>query len=178
MTNTLGKVVSNAATVVVNDVATGPTITVHPLDAALHPGETMSMSVTAESASPMTFQWRHGDTDVEGATTAQLTLPSVTADDAGNYVAVVTSDGKSATSNPGNLTLVPLVLQPPVFGPADVTLTFSSIPGRTYAIEANPSLDPAGWSVLKQVPADGATASLQDAVIDQPSRLWRVHVAP
>ena len=29
----------------------------------------------------------------------------------------------------------------------DVTLTFSAIPGRNYAVEANPSLDPAGWSL-------------------------------
>ena len=102
VTNTCGSATSNNA---VLTVGTGPAITAPPASQALVIGGTAVFSVTANSSTGLTYQWRKdmapltdGGT-ISGATTATLTISPVAATDAGWYDVVVTDDCGSATSD-------------------------------------------------------------------------------
>jgi len=58
-----------------------------PLTKTVCAGSSAAFSVTASGSPSPTFQWFKNGTNLAGATTATLTIPSATADDAGTYVA-------------------------------------------------------------------------------------------
>ncbi len=78
------------------------TAPIEPPRQAILAGRSAEFSVTMPSASTgYTYQWQTNGVAIPGATTSTLTLPAVSAADAGtNYAVVVTLDGVSATSAP------------------------------------------------------------------------------
>lgn len=68
-------------------------------------GEKVSFSVSADGSAPLSFQWMKDGQNISSATTAVLSIASVTASDAGSYVCQVSNDKGTATSPPHNLTV-------------------------------------------------------------------------
>jgi hypothetical protein len=94
---------------------TAPHIVQQPTPQTVYAGQSAAFSVGAVGALPLVFQWQHAGTNLPGATSATLTIPSAYYTDTGNYSAVITNSMGSSNSITATLT----VLAPPTF--ADLT---------------------------------------------------------
>jgi hypothetical protein len=100
----VGTTTSIPATLAVTPAPDGPVILTNPARARLHPGETATLSVTAKSATPMSYRWQQGRlttnfVDIPGATAATYTPPLARlADHRTLFRCVVTNAGGTAAS--------------------------------------------------------------------------------
>lgn len=89
-----------------------PVITAGPAPRSLYVGRTARFSGSAVGTSPLRYQWRKGDVDlqdgddVSGTTTPALSINNLEAADSGLYSLVVSNEAGSVTSNPARLTVV------------------------------------------------------------------------
>jgi len=86
-------------------VGTAPTITVQPQSASQSAGSPVALSVTANGASPLTFQWFFGSGPVAGATSSTLAFNPAQLTNSGNYFVTVTNSFGSVTSTVVTLTI-------------------------------------------------------------------------
>ncbi|TXT50725.1 MAG: BNR repeat-containing protein [Limisphaerales bacterium] len=100
--NSNGFATSASATLVVNSA---PAIIAHPESVAAVAGDTVAFSVTATGTAPLAYQWRLNGTNVPGAISATLTLPSAQVTNAGTYSVVVSNLLGSVTSSNATLTV-------------------------------------------------------------------------
>lgn len=85
----------------------GPSIIGQPQSATVWEKGAASFKVTAAVDASITYQWKRGETPINGATQARLYLPAVTAADSGaTFSCVLTSGGVSVTSATATLTVV------------------------------------------------------------------------
>ena len=78
--------------------ATPPVITSPPRPLTLAAGQSGSLWVTSETATPVTYQWFHDGTPVAGATSDRIDLTNVSTADRGTYHVEVTNDIGTAVS--------------------------------------------------------------------------------
>jgi sugar lactone lactonase YvrE len=95
-----------------------PVITVQPTARTVQPGQAATLSVTASSVAPISYQWRRDGSVVPGGTGASLTLTRVQASDAGAYTVELANAAGRVTSATAPLTI----------GPTDVGPTLTSQP--------------------------------------------------
>ena len=87
VSNYLGKMQSNAATLTVND----PVIATHPQSRIKGAGQSVTFSVVADGAPPFSYQWKNDGNDIPGATSSEHTIATVQKSDEGNYTCVVSN---------------------------------------------------------------------------------------
>ncbi|MEJ7778202.1 MAG: PKD-like domain-containing protein, partial [Daejeonella sp.] len=122
---------SSVICITVNSV---PTITQQPLSQGACLGSGISLSVTATSATTISYQWRKNGFDINGANAATFSIASAVNSDAGSYDVVMTNSCGSVTSSAAVVTVnpVPVATVPPnsVVCPGTVIpiTTFSSSP--------------------------------------------------
>ena len=145
VTNTCGSVTTLPVTLAVN---TPPVITTQPVSRSVCDGGSVTFSVLAAGTPPPSLQWRKGDADIPGATSASYAIASASPADAGTYTCVVTNACGSVTSAPA-------------------TLTFNTRPVITTHPVSRSVCD--GGSVTFSVLATGSPA---------PSYRWRKNGAP
>src|SRR5580692_554087 len=122
VSNSVGKVTSNSATLTVNSA---PAITSQPVSKTVIAGQTATFAVTATGGTPLSFQWWKNGTAISGATSASYTTPAeTTADNGAQLTAVVSNTAGSATSNSATLTVNASTL---VLNASPASLTFGSI---------------------------------------------------
>ena len=122
--NSAGSVTSAAATLTVNPAPVAPVITVNPAGQTVTAGATVTFSVTATGTAPLSYQWQKNSVAIAGATSATLTLSSVTTADAGTYAVVVANVAGSAASAYAILTVNPAPVAPSITSqPASQTVT-------------------------------------------------------
>jgi hypothetical protein len=109
--------------------ATAPQITGQPADQSVVLGDSASFTVLASGTPPLSYQWTFGETNLAGATGAQLLLPSVSAAKAGNYAVIVANTSGSVTSRTAVLTLLPT---PPCTPPPAGLLGWWRAEGNTW----------------------------------------------
>ena len=102
VTNSIGSVTSNVATLTVN---TAPSITTQPSAATVTASSAASFSVLASGTPAPTYQWKKDGTSISGATASTYTISSTLASDAGSYSVVVTNSVGSVTSSAAVLTV-------------------------------------------------------------------------
>lgn len=102
VSNSKGSVESSPATLTIVNV---PSITEHPQNKDLNPGDLLDLSVTATGTPPLYYQWYKDGELVPDATSPQFTVASVTETDAGSYTVVVSNAVGSVTSNPAKVTV-------------------------------------------------------------------------
>ena len=108
VSNSAGKITSNAATLTVNAAPVAPSITQQPSNQTVTVGQTATFSVTAAGTTPLTYQWQRGTTAITGATSANYTTPVTATSDNGTQFSVVASNSLgNATSNAATLTVNP-----------------------------------------------------------------------
>ncbi|MFA5262764.1 MAG: immunoglobulin domain-containing protein [Opitutaceae bacterium] len=98
-----------------------PKITTQPHSQTATIGADVTLSVAVAPALPVTYQWKFNGANIPNATSATLTLHTVTMANAGNYKVTITNSIGSTTSRVAQLTVVPL---PPVIitGPQSQTV--------------------------------------------------------
>lgn len=82
-----------------------PVITNQPASVTANTGDTVTFTVAVTSATAVTYQWSRNNVTIPGATSATLTLNSVTSANAGNYTVVATNSTGSVTSATATLTV-------------------------------------------------------------------------
>ncbi len=118
----------------------GPTITTPPASTSVVLGGSTNLSVSATSLFAMTYQWYFNGNPLDGKTGATLALSNVQLEQAGNYTVVVSSNGKSKTSQTAVVTVMvaPQVSLNPATvirlpgGTLELTATATGIPSPTY----------------------------------------------
>lgn len=90
-----------------------PTIVNHPVSQSIMETNPVTFSVSA-SGTGLTYQWQFNNANINGATAATYTIPSVTNANAGNYRVIVTNTAGNTTSNPAVLTVTPFSNAPTV----------------------------------------------------------------
>lgn len=86
-------------------MAVAPTFLAQPQGATVNPGESVTFTADATGTPYPTFQWRHNEAAIDGATGPAYTIATVLAEDAGAYDVVVTNSAGSVTSNAATLTV-------------------------------------------------------------------------
>jgi type 1 glutamine amidotransferase len=116
-----------------------PSITSQPTNQTVNAGQSVTFSVTATGAAPLTYQWQklvNGNwVNISGATSPSLTINSAQASDAGQYWVVVSNDAGTVTSNSVSLTVNPVVTAPSITSqPTDQTVTAGN--SATFTVSA------------------------------------------
>ncbi len=88
------------------DPNTAPTIATQPLAQTNSLGARTRFTVTAQGAAPLSYQWFRGTTQIPGATTAELVLPTTTGADDADFHCVVSNSLGSTPSAAVHLTLL------------------------------------------------------------------------
>ncbi len=147
------------------NVFTGATIHIHPQSKTVNQGVKTNLSVTALSPYPITYQWYFNDQPLTGKTSSTLTFNSVLADQAGNYFVIVTSNGKSKTSQtailtvntPPSITAHPLGTNIVIGRTLTLSVGASGTPTPTYEWYRNNTLVPGQSGPIMTINAATAT---------------------
>jgi hypothetical protein len=96
------KVTTNAATTIV------PVILTQPASQVVIIGDNTTLSVEATGGgAALSYQWKKGGIDIDGAVSSSYNIPSAAVSDAGTYSVVVTDVAGSVTSDNATLGVVP-----------------------------------------------------------------------
>ena len=105
-----------------------PQITSQPADLAVAAGATATFTVSATSASPLSYQWRKGTSSLLGQTNSFLSFTAQVSDAAANYNVIVSNSDGSVTSRWATLTVLiaPTITSQPtnLFLPPGTTAAF------------------------------------------------------
>lgn len=101
-------------------------------------GSNVTLSVTAFSSTPLTYQWKFNGNPILNATAASLALKGLTFQNGGQYTCVVTDGVGSIETQPATVTIVvrPSLVQGPINMevPAGGTVTFSAVGDGTLPL--------------------------------------------
>ena len=86
---------------------TPPAITTHPASLTASQYGPATFTVSATGSAPLSYQWKKGESELNGQTGATLTLANLTLADAGAYSVTVSNAVSSVTSDPATLTVTP-----------------------------------------------------------------------
>jgi len=86
-----------------------PVILQHPSSGTWYRGTSPTLSVVADSATPLSYQWYFEGSPIPNATNATLTLANIQTNQAGNYVARVINAGGYRDSAPALITVIEAV---------------------------------------------------------------------
>lgn len=113
--NIAGGVTSSNAVLTVLPAPVGPLIFTQPLSQQAYVGADVSFVTVASGTAPLTYLWRFNNANIPGGNTATLHLGSVTANQAGEYFAIVSnSEGLVFTDKVRlNVDPSPFVLESP-----------------------------------------------------------------
>jgi hypothetical protein len=137
---------------------TPPTIKIQPSDQTVLPGAKVSLSVTAESADPLTYQWFHRGVAIPGFTSSTVTLATAATINSGTYNVTVTNSSGSVTSNAATLTVVAPTIAPTITT-APAALTTPAGTKSTLTVTPSGSA-PFTYQWLRNgTPITGATSS-------------------
>jgi hypothetical protein len=106
VSNSVGNVKSNAATLTVNAVIVAPSITSQPANQTVTAGQTATFSIVASGTAPLSYQWQKNGVNISSATAASYTTPATaTSDNGSTFCCVASNSAGSATSNSATLTV-------------------------------------------------------------------------
>ncbi len=130
VTNSIGTVTTEVATITVNDRASAPVILVQPAPQVVLAGATATFAVEVMGNPAPQYQWRRNGAAVTGATSATLAIPNAQSANAGVYDVAVTNSAGTATSSLAPLSVTNAATLPVVYRqPASV----SAVAGRSVA---------------------------------------------
>ena len=131
VSNTLGSVTSNTATL---SVSSSPTIGTQPANQTVTAGQTATFTVVAFGTPPLNYQWQKGGVNISGATSASYTTPPTLSSDSGSQFNVTVANASgSVTSAVATLT----VNVPPSITTQPVSQTAISGQTATFTVAAS-----------------------------------------
>lgn len=137
VTNSLGSVTSNAATIAVN---AAPVITSQPRSQTVILGSSVTFSVGATASPSPTYQWRGNGIAIAGANSPTLTVNGAQAGNAGNYDVVVANTLGQVVSSVAQLVVSASASAPQITSqPAARTVVVGTSTTFTVAASAAPA---------------------------------------
>ncbi|MDR3406017.1 MAG: hypothetical protein P4L99_26260 [Chthoniobacter sp.] len=136
VSNGLGSVTSNTATLTVIPAPSDPRITAPPASQQVTGGQPATFEVKASGTGALSYQWLKNGVPIVGATDASLHLPAaITADCGATFRAVVTNPAGSVMTEAATLTVLPAADAPRVTANPERVRTH---PGEaaTFSVEA------------------------------------------
>jgi hypothetical protein len=175
VSNSVGSVTSVVATVTV--IGT-PWITNQPAPITVTVGHEADFAVGAGGWPPPAYQWRINGTNMAGATNALLTLLNALPTDAASYSVAVTNVYGSVTSNPAQLSVLPLEILPPsVLVNGRMQFSFDTAVGASYEVQFSTNL--VDWYPWLDVDGSGQPFKLTDPTAGgSPQRFYRIVLTP
>ena len=135
LSNPVGTAIINSSTAItIRDDEAVPSITVQPTDIGVLENGSATLSVTATSGLPLSYQWYFNGNIIIGATSSSYSVGSVSPAEEGIYHVVISTTDESITSNSLNLSIEP-----------DPTLV--------SPLYANPATSPVSGTINVVVPA-------------------------
>jgi hypothetical protein len=174
-----GPTTSTNAVLTVSNIA--PVITTQPQSQTKNVGESVTFTVVATGTTPMSYQWKfYGSNIISSPNASSYTRSGLQPADAGNYsVEVSNSLGSTLSSNAVLTVLVPApVIQMPVLSGTNLTLTWSSIAGRSYQVQYKTNLNQVGWLVLTTLTAGGSSTAVVTSAAPARERYYQVALLP
>ena len=114
VSNSVGTVTSNTATLEVVAKAVAATITTQPADQSALTGQTATFLVKAAGTS-LSYQWKKNGADIPGATSSSYTTPATTlADNGTKYLVSVSNTEGQVTSSAATLTVSDTAMAPAI----------------------------------------------------------------
>jgi hypothetical protein len=144
-----------------------PLITQHPQSLTLPRGATAVFSVMADSAAPLTYQWRFNGTNISTGTSSSFGIDNVQPWQAGAYSVEVSNSAGPAISDDAILTVTsqtgPIFLSGATLKNQSFQFVLNGPPG-TYIIEVSMNL--ASWApyITNVVPQSGMLPFSENAV--------------
>jgi hypothetical protein len=154
VTNSVGSITSNAATLTVSAAAVAPAIVTQPASQSVTVGQTATFSVAATGTAPLTYQWLKNGTAIAGATALSYTTPAAASTDNGaTFKVTITNSVSMITSAAATLTVTAAA------STTDV-LTYHNDNSRSGQNLTETILTPAAvnsthFGLLRVLPADG-----------------------
>ena len=132
-----------------------PNILSQPASQTVNSGQTATLTVTATGIPAPAYQWLKNGTNLNGATSAVLVIPSAQVPDGGTYSVLVSNSAGSVTSGSATLTVNPPPNTPPVF--------VAPIPNTNFSINVGVSLSVTNVATDSDLPPQTLTFSLLSA---------------
>ncbi len=140
-------------------------------------GSPLQLAAAAAGSPPLIFSWlKDGVVVLEEQPGNFLSIPAASLADAGSYRVRVRNHIDEATSLP----LQVRVLQPPrlqvAVSPAEMVVSFASVGGQLYRLEARVPELPDWTSASPWEPGTGGWMSFTNALLEADHRWWRIQV--
>ncbi len=161
VTNVIGSASANATLT----VATAPVITAQPQSLVVNQGASIVLTAAASGFSPLSYQWQFNGTNLSGATSATLSLPSLSYSQAGSYSLVVTNLAGAATTTNAVVTVTIPVAQTLAIGQLSGTTFSFNMPsqqGVIYELESTTTLLKPNWQIVQIYVGTGGIITLSD----------------
>lgn len=180
VTNAAGVASSLPVTVSVSASVLQPSLLANLVGGTAYEGESVTFTARVTTADAATYRWTRNGAVVAGETTATLVIRSATAAEAGSYRVEVTAGAASGTSDAIDLAVVapPLVSLAAPSGGLPSKLSWNSLSGRSYVVEASATLSGLDWAEVSTVSADSTTAQAPVPAPDSNARFFRVRPVP
>ncbi|MBZ5583484.1 MAG: putative Ig domain-containing protein, partial [Acidobacteriia bacterium] len=155
--NAAGTATSVRATLAVTPAAGAPIIIANPARARILTGRTGTFSVTAWSASPLSYQWQKGTftgnmADIPGATEAGYTTPPATLADHLTLFRCVVSNAAGNAATAGEMLFVTDEVKPPTDITSAITAAAQLGAPFQYAIASSGGTSPIAYSAVPLPP--------------------------
>jgi len=137
ISNLVGSVTSNPATLTVNPTPVPPSITRQPLSQTINAGQTATFVVIASGATPLSYQWQRNGAGISGATSSSYTTPAESTSASGEQFTVVVSNlAGRVTSSAATLTVN--APSPGALTPSAASLNFGNVDiGSNHTLSVN-----------------------------------------
>lgn len=179
VTNPVGGIQSQPATLTVVPAPAKPVITVGPAGLTLDIGDRINLTVTATGTPPLRYSWTRDLQPLAGATGASLVIPTASLGDGGAYRVTVSNAFGAVTSGPAMVTVRPPAGVPrfatPQFSAHRLHLTASVVATHQYGLER--STDLKHWTRVQTFQATGPAQSLEETA-EQPAQFYRLVEGP
>ncbi|MBI3881630.1 MAG: immunoglobulin domain-containing protein [Verrucomicrobia bacterium] len=177
-------VVSSKVSIV--SAATPPNVTSMSPGLATNGGGSVTMTVVATGAAPLTYQWFKDAAVVTNATNASLTLTNLHRADSGAYTVTITNAGGGTNAGPAQLTVrVPQRLVPQLvsgstvrvqFGDADGVPFPPGFAGSNFQVQATTNVTATNWPPLTNtLTLTNGVLSIDDGPPLSARRFYRVN---
>jgi thiol-disulfide isomerase/thioredoxin len=156
-----------------------PVINTPPQSQTVTAGSTITLSVGVDGAPPLRYKWFKDGQPIRDATSAQLVLTNITANQAGDYAVAISNFAATRTTAPAKIVVEPRAETRPSLngsrrtseGAFELVLTGES--GRNYRLEV--STDLAKWTTLTNLAGGVAGTLFRDVdAFRSTARFYRV----
>jgi hypothetical protein len=161
--------------------STPPFVINQPQNQTAVTGSNVIFNVNVTGSTPLSYQWRFNSTNIQNATSNNLTLFQVQPSTAGPYSVVVSNAIAPVTSSNALLTVMPPFpphfVSPSINSNGLIQLTLSGGVGAAFTVETSSNL--VDWLVLTNIMNTSGSAQFLDAVdTNGGTRFYRAHWLP